>query len=360
MRVCACLLLILYAAPLRAGTIRWDRSSLVLVAAPASYGRMVRVGEGAMLCSFTRGRGVWVTRSADEGRTWSEPVEAVTSKVGNATNGELLRLADGTVLLATNERPRDGKSPFAIQVQRSADGGRTWSKPHVVYRAGTAWGDGCWEPAAVQLPSGEVQLFFANESPYRTSKEQEITLLHSADGGKAWGKPETVSLRRGHRDGMPVPLVLRGGRGIVAAIEDNGMRGRMKPVIVHTSTESNWRDGVVGGDSPRRWSALKRPLPPEVTAGAPYIRQFPSGETVLSCQSDEGGGPLRMAVYVGDADARNFAGKTVPFPVDAGKSGMWNALFIKGPRTVTAISGTTIGGVSGLWAIDGELVRSKP
>jgi hypothetical protein len=155
---------------------------------------------------------------------------------------------------------------------------------------------------------------------------------------------------------MPVPLVLRGGRGIVVAIEDNGMRGLMKPVIVHTSMESNWRGSVVGGDSPRRWSALARPLPHKVTAGAPYIRQFPSGETVLSCQSDEDGGPLRMAVYVGDADARNFAGKTVPFPSDAGKPGLWNALFIKGPRTVTAVSGTAVQGRAGVWAIDGEWV----
>jgi hypothetical protein len=280
--------------------------------------------------------------------------------VGNATNGELLALADGTVLLATNERPKDGKHPFTIQVQRSRDGGGTWSEPSVVFRAGTRWGDGCWEPAAIQLPGGEVQLFFANENPYRTTTEQETTLLRSSDGGKTWGKPETVSFRKGHRDGMPVPLVLRRGRGIVVAIEDNGLRGRMKPAIIHTSVKSNWRGGVVGGDSPRRWSALKRPLPPKIAAAAPYIRQFPSGETVLSCQSDEGGGPLRMVVYVGDASARDFAGKTVPFPTDAGKPGLWNALFIKGPRTVTAISGTTIRGMAGVWAIDGELVRSKP
>ncbi|MBW3624175.1 MAG: hypothetical protein KY468_12275 [Armatimonadetes bacterium] len=36
--------------------------------------------------------------------------------------------------------------------------------------------------------------------------------------------------------------------------------------------------------------------------------------------------------------------------------GMWNALFIKDARTVTAISETVIDGVHGLWALDGRLI----
>ena len=40
--------------------------------------------------------------------------------------------------------------------------------------AGAEARDGCWEPAMAQLPDGEVQLFFANESPYRQSSEQEL------------------------------------------------------------------------------------------------------------------------------------------------------------------------------------------
>ena len=62
-----------------------------------------------------------------------------------------------------------------------------------------------------------------------------------------------------------------------------------------------------------------------------------------------------MAVYVGDEEAKNFSGKTTPFNTDSGKSGKWNSLFIKKATTVTAISGTTIDGITGLWAIDGQL-----
>jgi hypothetical protein len=65
-----------------------------------------------------------------------------------------------------------------------------------------------------------------------------------------------------------------------------------------------------------------------------------------------------MAVYVGDDHAKNFAGKTIPFEVDPGRSGKWNSLFVKDSATVTALSGTTISGTSGLWVIDGHLVEA--
>jgi tRNA U34 5-carboxymethylaminomethyl modifying GTPase MnmE/TrmE len=65
-----------------------------------------------------------------------------------------------------------------------------------------------------------------------------------------------------------------------------------------------------------------------------------------------------MAVYVGDAEAKNFSGKTIPFNTDSGRSGKWNSLFIKNVTTVAAISGTTIDGITGLWAIDGQLIRA--
>lgn len=149
---------------------------------------------------------------------------------------------------------------------------------------------------------------------------------------------------------MPVPVLLAGGKGVVVAIEDNGMAGRFKPAIVRGASEA-------------RWPALQVQLPDSVYAGAPYLRQFANGETVLSVQSGEGRlneGTQRnsqMVVYLGNAEARNFGAGSVPFTVAPEASGLWNALFIKDEATVTAISGTVINGVRGLWAIDGRLER---
>lgn len=354
-------------------SIEWDPATLTLIQAGAGYGRMVRLDDGRILCGYARGRHLGVRTSRDDGRTWAAEIVAARYAFGTATNPELLPLDDGRVLLCYNERPRDGRHPFTIMIAETSDRGETWTGHRRVYTAGAQPATGCWEPAAIQLASGEIQLFFANEKPYPDSGEQEITLLRSHDRGRSWGEPETVTFRRGHRDGMPVPLVLAGDRGIVLAIEDNGIAGAMKPAIVHTSSADNWRGPPADGASARRWPALEAPLPADVYAGAPYLCRLADGRTLLSVQSTEGRRRgtaherSRMVVYVGDEDARHFAGRSVPFDVAAEASGLWNSLFVKDvkdvkngksgktPTTVTAISGTTIGGVRGLWAIDGRV-----
>ena len=57
-----------------------------------------------------------------------------------------------------------------------------------------------------------------------------------------------------------------------------------------------------------------------------------------------------MVVYVGDENAKNFGGRTVPFEANA-HGGWWNSLFVKDDKTITAIS-TCNGGV---WAMDGHV-----
>ncbi len=335
-------------------TIVWDKSTLVQVNRGGTYPRMIRIGDGDILCSFEDTGKSWVKRSSDNGRTWSEAVIAAQCEWGAAANPELLQLANGWVLLLYNERPSDGKHPFTIQVALSRDDGRTWCHLSRAYVADTDPKNGCWEPAAIQLPSGEIQLFFANENPYRKSDEQEITLLRSFDNGRTWGKPKTVSFRAGHRDGMPVPLVLAGGKGIVVAIEDNGYGTAFQPSTVHTTMEDNWKGPCAGAASPHRWRALKRPIHASWT-GAPYIRQMPSGETVLSFQSNEGREKPRMVVYVGDENARGFGGASVPFDVPPDEGGWWNSLFVKDDHTITAVSACN----GGIWAIDGHIVGAK-
>ncbi|MHC4249319.1 MAG: sialidase family protein [Planctomycetota bacterium] len=339
--------------------IEWDEGTLTLLEQGAGYGRIIRLRDGSLLACFGKGGRVCVRGSRDDGRTWSDRRVVARFEHGIAANPELLELSGGGVLCMYNERPKDGVHPFAILVTASADGGRTWAPARRIYEADTRWENGCWEPAAVQLPGGEVQLFFANESPYRKSKEQEITMLRSRDGGTTWGKPVTASFRAGKRDGMPVPVVLGGGRGIAVAIEDNGLHGKLKPVIVHSPLEHSWRRPV-GGDSPRRWSALAEPLPADVYAGAPYLRQMPTGETVLSAQVRPAGRKeSHMVVWVGDEGARGLANPSVPFDVPPDVPCLWNSLFVKDADTVTAVSGTTVRGRKGLWMIDGRLVRGR-
>ena len=343
-----------------AKTIQWDRNTLTLIADHAGYGRMIRLTGGDILCAFGRRGRVCTSRSDDDGKTWSVPETVVTYVFGSATNPELLQLANGWVLLSYNERPRDKEHRFTIRTRISKDGGKTWTADTLVYTADKLWENGCWEPAQIQLPSGEIQLYFANENPYQDSNEQEISMVRSYDNALTWSKPTTICFRADHRDGMPVPLILEDGKGIVVAIEDNAVGRKFRPAIIATSMADNWNRPYANGNSPRRWWALADSPPGNVNAAAPYVRQFPTGETVLSCQIHKTGDEPVMAVYIGDAEAGNFCMKTTPFNTDPGRAGKWNSLFIKNATTVTAISGTTIDGISGLWAIDGQLITTGP
>ncbi len=343
--------------------IHWQPETAVLIQPGAAYGRMARLPDDAILCAYSRRGTIYVQHSKDDGRTWDNENAAAECAHGHATNAELLALRSGSALLLYNERPTDGKSPYTIAICTSDDGGRTWKNRRRVYTAGTEFENGCWEPAAVELPSGEIQLFFANEAPYRSSAEQQITRLRSLDGGTTWLEPQAVSFRPGHRDGMPVPLLLAGGEQVAIAIEDDGLAGRFKPAIISLSATVEPGSLPVCADDDRRQSALVQPLPRHVYAGAPYLVQLPSGETVLSVQSTEGRGTphdhpnSRMVVYVGDNSAHHFTARSVPFDSLTDAPGLWNALFVKDADTITAISGTTIDGVRGLWAIDGRISR---
>ncbi len=342
-----------------AAHIEWDQTTLTLIQRNAGYARITRLADDQLLCCFAYRGSVAVRKSNDNGKTWERPVYVGTIPFGVATNPELLRLTNGTILCLYNERPRDGRHPFTIMSVQSHDGGDSWSESKQLYAADVRFENGCWEPAAIQLPSGEIQVFFANESPYRSSAEQEITLLRSDDNGATWSNPQGISFRQGHRDGMPVPLVLRDNKGIVVAIEDDGINGKFKPVIIHTTVADNWQGPFVAGSSTRRWPALKHPLGPKVYAGAPYIVQMPNGSTILSVQSDEGGrSQPQMTVYIGDSGARNLSYKSVPFQVSSDIPCLWNSLFVKDSDTVTAVSGTTINGIRGVWSIDGRFMET--
>ncbi|MDF2440472.1 MAG: hypothetical protein JWN98_1456, partial [Abditibacteriota bacterium] len=180
--------------------INWDQRTLTLIQRGGIYGRMARLKNGELIASFDVGGKVSVRHSRDEGKTWRPAVQVAAWPHGVLTNAELLQLKNGTLLCFYNHRPHNTPGqphPYAIGMARSVDGGKTWQTPTTLYSAGTEFSNGCWEPVALELPSGEVQLFFANEGPYRTSAEQEITLMRSLDGARTWGAPEKVSFRAG-------------------------------------------------------------------------------------------------------------------------------------------------------------------
>lgn len=360
---------LLCAAAYAAEPIRWEASSLRLIEKGADYPRMARLGDGSAVIGYDKSGKMWLRRSADGGRTFAQAVLVAEEPGCWLTNAFPLSLADGRILYFWNERPLAAMRyahkpappgvltrPFLICMAESGDGGKTWSKAQTLHTAGPSFRTGCWEPAAIQLPSGEVHCYFANEAPFTDSDDQEISLIRSTDGGKSWSPAERIAYRKVSRDGMPNALLLPANKGIAVAIEDMHLTNdRFKPAIVFTTLADNWKSGSVGGDSEKRWGAMRPPLPDTSYAGGPYLAALPDGRTLISFQEGEDGRleSARMVVAIGDGEARNFSGKSHPF--DDGVPQLWNSLFVRDERTVTALSSTTINGVHGVWAIDGTV-----
>lgn len=264
--------------PLTAG-IQWDTEQPVLIQEGGHYERIAGLYHRTLIDSYDFRRTSHVRTSHGDGKTWQAPVMAAKIPAGTNTNTELCLLKNGDVLSFFNFRPDINSGlPFAIVISRSSEQCLTWSKPETLYKSDLKFGDGCWEPTCIQLRDESLHLYFANEHPYQKSSEQEIELMLSFNQGATWSKVERIDFRKNHRDGMPLPVTAPDIGRIFMAIEENGLNGDFKPVIISTKIESNcWRNGTLEGNSPDLWSVLATPLRPETYAGASCLRRLPDG-----------------------------------------------------------------------------------
>lgn len=330
------------AAPYQGSRIFWDLTSKKNVFPNGIYGRIIELQDGRLMATCESG-GILISFSNDKGTTWSTPIRIVNN-VNNIPNcvPDLIQLRDGTIIVAYNPRPAQPYTEdrkFGIRCKRSTDNGVSWSDEIFVNDAQHTFDDGCWEPSMLELPSGELQLYFADEGLYTTSNEQQISLCRSFDGGQTWSAPQKISFRAGYRDGMPSPVLLKDKSNIVVAIEDNGWEGigDFFPTTVRCSLADNWGNSYfVDANSQNRQKTHS------VTAGkggAPYLRVLPWGETVLSWQSKYNHGDnYNMMTAVGDANAENFKALSNPFNISSSESAMWNSVAVIDTGVVVAVA----------------------
>ncbi|MDB5013960.1 MAG: hypothetical protein JWQ25_2162, partial [Daejeonella sp.] len=357
--------------PVEGIRIAWDFSTRkkvsgsVNAARYSGYARLIELNNGSLMCVYEADGNIVTVKSIDFGDSWSEPSLVVKKEDGfNMSVPDILQLADQSILICYNPRPyaNEPSKNFAIHTIKSYDNGLSWKDDRTLYEASFKFQDGCWEPAALQLPSGEIQLFFANEGVYLSSEEQNISLVRSNDSGLTWTKtPEIASFRAGRRDGMPSPLLLKNGKDIVFSIEDNGS-DNFKPYIIKNAVSDNWTQ-TVSASSPNRTYALKEKIDNGIYAGAPYLRQLKTGETILSYQGTENRinklENSEMKVVIGDENALDFNRKSVPFVIPGDKSALWSSVSVLNDNTVIALTSTNAYSVSGnteIWMIKGHVI----
>ena len=353
--------------------IEWDTVSMQCLAPQkgrnvgyCGYPRMIQLQDKSLICVYeVSGGNIESIKSFDKGNTWSAPVIIATRQNGiNMAVPEILELKDHSLLVSYNPRPSpiNASKHFGIRTKKSYDSGLTFTDERLLYEAGSKFEDGCWEPSQIQLPSGEIQLFFSDEGIYTNSNEQNISIFRSLDNGLTWtAKPQIVSFRTGKRDGMPVPILLKEKNEILFSIEDNAV-GQFKPSIIRTTIEANWNT-VADGSSLNRNAALALPLADSIYAGAPYLRQLKTGETILSYQGTEGSGKqwerACMYVVIGDEHGKNFGNKSIPFDIPLNKQGLWNSLCVLDDNTIIALTSTNAysDNATEVWMIKGNLMK---
>lgn len=330
----------------------------------ADYGRMLRLGGDTLLLAYHGGDvdntwdNIYLRKSFDRGATWGEAEVLMADNrpdYWGFANPEFLEVVSGRIVMAFTGRGRpDDNQHDNIQVMHSDDRGQTWSSPRIV-----AYGRS-WEPAMVQHPNGEILMFYSSEARWWQVAdyiEQEILLVRSKNNGMSWSMPKSVAYTPGKRDGMPVPLVLKEGKGIVFAIESVGHAD--SPWILHASLSNRFEDLR---KVERRLAASKSQIG---FGGGPYLIQLPTGETILSCH-DTGGRAIgsdwkknTMYVLIGDSDARNFGELSFPIPdlpVDEGA--FFNAVHALDENTVIALAGRNFpDGHSEVHWVEGTVVR---
>jgi predicted neuraminidase len=120
-----------------------------------------------------------VIRSADGGRTWSEPERLAEGILGPIKNKPIE--LPGGVLLSGSSTEHDG---WRAHFEWSTDGGKSWKRTEPV-NSGDEFG--IIQPTLLVDAAGRVVA-------YHRSRQQQIVQTTSADGGKTWSAPETIAL----------------------------------------------------------------------------------------------------------------------------------------------------------------------
>jgi hypothetical protein len=120
-------------------------------------------------------------RSTDRGRTWSAPVTVNDGTEFGSHNFHALTAAPDGSLYATWLDARQGRS--GVWMSRSADGGRTWERNRPIYTEPTC---PCCRTAVAVAGDGAVYVAWR---AILAGDVRDVVVTRSENGGASWGTP---------------------------------------------------------------------------------------------------------------------------------------------------------------------------
>ena len=233
-----------WAARRSGGTTVWDQPVVLSEGPVAHWNPVLTHGpDGAVWLFYKRGERIsrwstWYRRSLDGGATWSSPAELVAGDRGGRgpVKNPPIVLSDGTWLAPASVERWDTAPQWEAFVDRSEDGGRTWTAAPIPLERNGLRGAGVIQPALWRRGDTVFALMRSTEGVAYRSR--------SDDGGRTWSSATPTTLAN-NNSGLTVVALPGGGIACVhnPVTESWGPRC---PLVVSVSPDDgeSWREAV--------------------------------------------------------------------------------------------------------------------
>ena len=263
-------------------SLDWNKGEETMLKEGGFAPRVYTLENGRMIAGYETVHGILTKVSDDNGKTWNLESKASFCPAFNCANVNFFQKGR-SLYMAYRATGKTEKGYYtSLQVSVSTDNGENWKKHSLISEALDENGNlhGVWEPF-LGLLNDELVCFYANDSRLVT-KYQNIEYKVFKNG--EWKNRTVISEGEKHlsRDGMPVFTRLKSGE-YVCVIESSKYANEGNPFVL----QMFWsKDG-------KHWSEpvdVYRPAANGSKAAAPGIVQLPSGQIVISFQTDEDSG----------------------------------------------------------------------
>ncbi len=292
--------------------------------------RVYTLSSGELIAGYETSSGIKTMISADNGRSWKAEAAASFAPDKNCANVNFF--ASGGRLYMAYRAIGDTTDGYytSLRVSVSDDLGRSWEHHSTVceYIEPSHKFKGVWEPCLGEI-DGKLTCFYANDFPSVTSMQNIESLTWT---GSDWSDRLVVSDGKSHdsRDGMPVWIRLADGT-YAMVIESSHSRISGHPFVIR----------LMFSDDGKKWSAPRTvyiPVTAGSKAGAPGIAELPTGQLVISFQTDEdastkGDSTSVMKTVISDGTeyrklgTSNFSASDNVFGTPDGESSAWTGIW---------------------------------